>query len=111
MLLARRLLPRIPETVLQPRDILLIDMDRPAVDVEALARDYGVDLLPRSGTHFADHSQQLGLVDVMLPYEPRFVGKTVAEVEGLAQSDRISPWWACVGVARRRSPVRCVNRS
>ncbi|MGE5154738.1 MAG: SLC13 family permease, partial [Bdellovibrio bacteriovorus] len=50
---ARRLLPRTPETVLQPGDILLIDMDRPDADVEALAREYRVELLPRTGTYFA----------------------------------------------------------
>lgn len=84
---ARRLLPRTPETLLQPGDILLIDMDRPDLDAEALAREYGVELLPRSGTYFADRSQQMGLVEVMLPYESQFVGKTVAEAEVLAQSD------------------------
>ncbi len=84
---ARRLLPRTPETVLQPGDILLIDMDRPDADVESLAREYRVDLLPRTGTYFADLSQQMGLVEVMLPYESELVGKTVAEAERLAQSD------------------------
>lgn len=84
---ARRLLPRTPDTVLQPGDVLLIDVDRPEVDAEALAREYGVELLPRTGTYFADLSQQMGMVEVMLPYESRFVGKTVAEAELLAQSD------------------------
>ena len=84
---ARRLLPRTPDTVLEPGDILLIDLDRPEVDAEALAREYGVELLPRTGTYFADRSQQMGLVEVMLPYESRFVGKTVPEAELLAQSD------------------------
>jgi di/tricarboxylate transporter len=84
---ARRLLPRTPETVLEPGDILLIDLDRPEVDAEALAREYGVELLPRTGTYFADRAQQMGVVEVMLPYESRFVGKTVPEAELLAQSD------------------------
>lgn len=84
---ARRLLPRTAETVLQPGDILLIDMDRPGVDAESLAREYGVELLPRRGTYFADRSQEMGLVEVMLPYESQFVGKRVSEAERLAQSD------------------------
>lgn len=64
---ARRLLPRTPETVLEPGDIL-IDFDRPEVDAEALAREYGVELLPRTGTYFADRAQQMGLVyDELLP--------------------------------------------
>ena len=84
---ARRLLARIPDSVLQTGDVLLIDMDRPEADVETLAREYGMDLLPRTGTYFADRSQQMGLVEVMLPYESQFVGKTVVEAERLAQLD------------------------
>jgi di/tricarboxylate transporter len=84
---ARRLLPRSPDTRLQPGDILLIDMDRPDADVDSLVREYGVELLPRTGTYFADLSQQMGMVEVMLPYESQFVGKTVTETEGLAQSE------------------------
>jgi di/tricarboxylate transporter len=93
----RRLLPRTPETVLQPEDILLIDMDRPEMDVEALAREYGVELLPRTGTYFADRADQMGLVEAMLPYQSQFAGKSVAEAEQLAQSDL-----TVVGLRRRR---------
>jgi len=97
---ARRLLPRTPETYLQPGDVLLIDMDRPGEDVEALAEEYGLDLLPRSGSYFADRSQQMGLAEVMLPYESQFVGKTVAEAERLAGSEL-----TVVGLRRRRKNV------
>ena len=84
---ARRLLPRTPDTYLQPGDVLLIDMDRPGEDVEALAEEYGVDLLPRSGSYFTDRSQQMGLAEAMLPYESQFVGKTAVEAERLAWSE------------------------
>jgi di/tricarboxylate transporter len=101
---ARRLLPRTPEADLQPGDVLLIDMDRPGEDVEALAAEYGVDLLPRSGSYFRDRSQQIGLVEVMLPYESQLVGKTAAEAERLAGSEL-----AVVGLRRRRKPVEPTN--
>jgi di/tricarboxylate transporter len=97
---ARRLLPRTPDTYLQPGDILLIDMNRPEEDVETLAEEYGVDLLPRSGSYFADRSQQMGLAEVMLPYESQFVGKTVGEAERLA-----GPELTVVGLRRRRKTV------
>jgi di/tricarboxylate transporter len=84
---SRQLLARTPDTYLQPGDILLLDVDRPPEDVEALRRTYGVDLLPRSGAYFADRAQHLGMVEVVLPYQSQFVGKTVTEAEALGQSE------------------------
>ena len=97
---ARRMLPRTPNTYLQPGDVLLIDLYRPAEDVEELAEEYGVDILPRSGSFFTDRSQEMGLAEVMLPYESQFAGKTVAESERLAQFDL-----AVVGMRRRREAL------
>lgn len=101
---ARRLLPRTPNTYLQPGDVLLIDMDRPGEDVEALAKEYGVALLHRSGGYFMDRSQQMGLVEVMLPYESRFVGKTAVEAERLAHSEL-----TLVGLRRGRKALEPSN--
>ena len=97
---ARRMLPRTPNTYLQPNDILLIDLYRPGEDVGELAEEYGVDILPRSGSFFTDRSQEMGLAEVMLPYESHFVGKTVAEAERLARFDL-----AVVGLRRRREAL------
>ncbi|MCU0833053.1 MAG: SLC13 family permease [Chromatiaceae bacterium] len=97
---ARRLLPRTPDTYLEPDDVLLLDVDQPPEDIETLAKTYGVDLLRRSGGYFADRSQHVGMVEVMLPYESQFVGKTIAEAEALAQSELTA-----VGLRRGRSAL------
>ena len=97
---ARRLLPRTDDSVLEPGDVLLLDMDDDAADVEDLATRYGVDLLPRSGSYYTDRPQDVGLVEVMLPYQSAFVGKTVAEAEAMAQFEL-----TLVGMRRRRGAL------
>ena len=97
---AKRRLPRTDDMRLEAGDVLLLDLDRPSPEPEALAEQFGVDLLPRSGNYFLDKSQHVGLVEVMLPYESQFVGKTVAEAEALAQSDL-----TLVGMRRRRDAL------
>ncbi|WP_462330955.1 SLC13 family permease, partial [Thiohalocapsa halophila] len=64
----RRLLPRSDDTELQAGDVLLVDMDDDAADIESLSRAYGVELLPRAGSYYTDRPQDVGLVEVMLPY-------------------------------------------
>jgi hypothetical protein len=56
---ARQLLPRRPQTILQPHDILLIDVDwrTKRIDVAEFCERYGVELLPRTGRYFVDRSQ------------------------------------------------------
>jgi len=94
---ARRLLPRSDDTVLAAGDVLLVDMDDDSADVEALCREYGVERLARAGSYYTGRAQDVGLVEVMLPYQSAFVGKTVAEAEAAAQSEL-----ALVGMRRRR---------
>lgn len=59
---ARRLLPRSDDATLEVGDVLLVDLDDDSIEVESLARDYGVELLPTSGTYFTDRAQDVGLV-------------------------------------------------
>jgi di/tricarboxylate transporter len=101
---ARRLLARAPNIYLQPGDVLLVDMDRPGEDIEALAEEYGVEVLPRSGSYFMDRTQQVGLVEVMLPYESQFVGKTAVDAERLAHSEL-----TLVGLRRGREALEPSN--
>lgn len=96
----RRLLPRTDDTALQAGDTLLIDMDDDAADIDQLCEAYGVDLLPRTGSYFTDRPQDVGLVEVMLPYQSAFVGKTVAEAESMAQFEL-----SLVGMRRRRGAL------
>jgi di/tricarboxylate transporter len=78
----------------------LIDMDDDTADVDALCREHGVELLPHSGSYYTNRSQDVGLVEVMLPYQSAFVGKTVAEAEEEGQSEL-----TLVGMRRRRGAL------
>jgi di/tricarboxylate transporter len=97
---ARRLLPRTDDSVLAAGDVLLLDMDDDSADIEALCRQYGVELLPRTGTYYTGRSQDVGLVEVMLPYQSAFVGKTVAEAEAESHFEL-----TLVGMRRRRGAL------
>lgn len=83
----RQLLARNPDTILQPGDVLLLDLDLPTDDVAALCERYKVDLLPASGRYFIDRSRTVGMVEVILPEDSRFARKTVAEAELLGRSE------------------------
>jgi di/tricarboxylate transporter len=80
---ARRLLRRRPKTMLEAGDILLIDadVDGRGIDVDALGKEFGIDLLPRTGRYFVDRSQAVGMVEVMISDESRFVDMTIAQAE------------------------------
>jgi di/tricarboxylate transporter len=97
---ARRLLPRTDDTVLQAGDVLLVDMDDDTADITALAARFGVELLPRTGSYYTGRAQDVGLVEVMLPYQSALVGKTVAQAEAETQSEL-----ALVGMRRNRDAL------
>ncbi len=84
---ARRLVARTPEGSLEADDVVLLDWDMPPADVKALCDEYRVDLLPSSGQYFIDRSQDVGLVEVILPEGSSFVQKTVAEAEQTVLSE------------------------
>lgn len=68
-------------TMIEAGDILLVDLDGPDVDVDALHKKFAVEALPLSRTYFSDRSQDLGMAEVMLPADSALVGKTIVESE------------------------------
>jgi di/tricarboxylate transporter len=66
-------------TVLQPGDVLLADMQAPGKDVDALWRSLQLEPRPFSetGNYFIDRSQDIGMVEVIVPADSRLVGQTV----------------------------------
>jgi di/tricarboxylate transporter len=62
-------------------DVLLVDLIAPDTDIEALRRQYGVEDVPLSGGYFSDLSQEIGMVEVILPASSELIGKTVTEVD------------------------------
>jgi di/tricarboxylate transporter len=77
----RKLVQPTAQTRLLASDVLLIDLFAPQAEVEALVRQYGLELLPLSGAYFSDRSQELGMAEVILPATSDFVGKTVVGAE------------------------------
>jgi di/tricarboxylate transporter len=66
-------------TVLQPGDVLLADLQVPSEDVDTLWRSLQLEPRPLSetGNYFIDRSQDIGMVEVIVPADSQFVGKTV----------------------------------
>jgi di/tricarboxylate transporter len=66
-------------TVLRPGDVLLADMRVPAKNVDALWRSLQLEPRPLSetGNYFIDRSQEIGMVEVIVPAESKLVGQTV----------------------------------
>ena len=83
----RRLLARTPDTILQAGDVLLLDLDQPIAEVAALCEQFRCNLLLNLGRYFIDRSRDVGLVEVILPEDPRFARKTIAEAELLGHSE------------------------
>ena len=93
----RRLLPRSPDLRFEAGDIVLLDLDLPPEEVSALYERHKVDPLPGTGRYFIDRANTVGMVEVILPEDSRFVRKTVAEAELIGDSELM-----VVGVRRGR---------
>jgi di/tricarboxylate transporter len=70
-----------PRTQLQAGDILLFDVEPESLDIPALCKQYGVEqlVLSEDDTYYADHSQELGMVEVILPAGSELIGYTIRE--------------------------------
>jgi di/tricarboxylate transporter len=71
------------QTRLQADDILVVDVLTPDVDIEALRRDFALEGRPLAvgGRYFTDRSQEIGMVEVIVPAESNLVGQTVLQAE------------------------------
>jgi di/tricarboxylate transporter len=70
-----------PQTMLEVGQVLLLDLEeRGGLDIAALREEFGLEELPLDdGGYFTDHSQQLGMAEVVIPPESHMVGKTVRQ--------------------------------
>jgi di/tricarboxylate transporter len=76
---AREVIAPTESTELQAEDVLLVDLFRPDVSVEALRKRFALEVLPLRGEYFADRSQEIGMAEVMLAATSDLAGKTVVE--------------------------------
>ncbi len=68
------------KTRLLAGDMLLIDARTSESEQAPLREQYGLDRLPlRQGDYFTDRSQDLGMVEVIVPAESPLVGQTVSQ--------------------------------
>jgi di/tricarboxylate transporter len=77
---ARLIQPR-KETKLETGDILLVDFFGEKPDIESVVQRYDLEPLPLTGAHFTDRSQEIGMIEVFVPADSEFIGKTVIEME------------------------------
>ncbi len=68
-------------TELQAGDVLLIDVRAPEVEIEALRQKYAVEPMPLSGNrgYLIDRSQEIGMVEVIVPAESKLIDQTVLQ--------------------------------
>jgi di/tricarboxylate transporter len=73
-------------TELLAGDILLVDVPAPDVRIEALRTRFGIEPLPLGeGRYFTDGSQDIGMVEVILPPESSLVGQSVLKARVRAE--------------------------
>ena len=72
-----------PETILQPDDILLVDVEMSDTEADELWRSLGLEprRLAETRDYFSDHSQTIGMAEVILPAESQFIGQTVRDAD------------------------------
>jgi di/tricarboxylate transporter len=69
------------KTELRAGDILLIDLSPSSEDIETLRAQCLLEQLPLTGAYFSDRSQEIGMVEVLLPPTSELVGETLVEAK------------------------------
>jgi di/tricarboxylate transporter len=64
-------------TRLYAGDSLLIDRFLPSANIDDLQRRFALEPLPLTGPYFLDQSQEIGMVEAMVPPDSPLIGKTV----------------------------------
>ena len=75
--MGNRIIRPTAQTALHVSDVLYLDLAGPSVDITSVERRFHLERLPLTGTYFSDHSQEIGMAEVMLPPTSTLIGKTV----------------------------------
>jgi di/tricarboxylate transporter len=60
--------------------ILLLDVIAPETEVDRMLRDYRIEALPLGdGGYFTDRSQEIGMVEVIVPADSKLIGRSVLQ--------------------------------
>ncbi|HMO83345.1 MAG TPA: SLC13 family permease [Lacipirellulaceae bacterium] len=74
-----KILQPAPSTEFQVSDILYIDLFAPDADAASLRQQFKLAALPLTGSYFTDLSQDIGMVEAIVPATSELAGKTIAE--------------------------------
>jgi di/tricarboxylate transporter len=64
-------------TLLEPGDVLLVDLASPAIGLLGAYQELGLEPLPLTASYYSLHAHQLGLAEVAFPPESSLPGKTI----------------------------------
>lgn len=77
--LGRRLIRPRAETELRAGDVLFLDLERRDFPLDGFCARHGLHPLPIAGRYFGDLTQEIGMVELMIPTGSKLIGRTVAE--------------------------------
>lgn len=85
--LSRRILQPVATTELRAGDVLFLDLFTGLVDIEDVRRRFDLERLPMTGSYFLDRSQELGMIEVMIPASSKLVGQSVVSARFRSEFD------------------------
>jgi di/tricarboxylate transporter len=80
------LIQPLASTELQADDVLFLDI-RDASNIDQLCQLAALTPLPLTGNYFTDHSQSIGMAELMIPTNSRLIGQTVVEAAFRSEYD------------------------
>ncbi|MFN7875098.1 MAG: SLC13 family permease [Pirellula sp.] len=75
----RELLHPTAKSEIQAGDILLLDLFSRDSDIESMADKYHLVVLPLTGAHFTDRTQEIGMAELIVSADSDLVGKTIIQ--------------------------------
>lgn len=69
------------QTELHAGDVLYLDLFAADSNIRSIREKYALEEMPISGEYFADQSQEIGMVEVIVPANSELIGKSVVESE------------------------------
>jgi di/tricarboxylate transporter len=96
----RSLLQPTPQTRFQDGDVLLVDRYEDTLPVDELLEQYGLSQLPLASAYFTDHTQDIGMAEVIVPASSELVGKWAVGTE-LREKQGLT----VIGIRRGKSAI------
>jgi di/tricarboxylate transporter len=97
----RTLLQPSAQTKILAGDGLMVDFYGPEQSADAMIEQFALERLSLSGNYFSDQSQDIGMVEVILPADSPLVGQTISQAQF---RDRTG--LTMIGIRRGTDPVK-----